>query len=158
MKTLLVVWDRHVLASHDCTGVFVLFKNSRNVSHDKCVLESYKHDCRAWVYPAWFSTGNISHTPWLWDLFLACSPRCVTARACMSAVKCDLRWPWPPLSQLGQHVPNVGLTGGTALRTGTHTGATIMKKDLLVSWLTLSFTQALWYQDPGTLLIMKSSW
>lgn len=101
------------------------------------------------------------HTPVLWDLFLACSPQCVTAQAFMSAVKCDLKWLWPPLSQLGQEVFNVGLTGVTVLRTRAHTvttGAIIIKKDQWDSLLTLVLILALWCQDPGTLLNSKSSW
>lgn len=49
----------------------------------------------AWIYPAWSwsLTGNISL---LWDLFLTCSPQHFIARAFMSAVKSDLKWPWPP--------------------------------------------------------------
>lgn len=63
-----------------------------------------------------------SYTLVLWDLFLAFSSQPVAARTFMSAVKCDL-------SQLGLNVPNAGLTGATTLRTATHTGTAIMKKD-----------------------------
>lgn len=51
----------------------------------------------------------------------------------MSAVKCDLKCPWPSLSQLGQRDPNAGLTdGGGAEKWITHlvtTGTVIMKKE-----------------------------
>lgn len=53
----------------------------------------------SWSYRQYF------HTPWLWDLLLACSPRCVTDPAFMQAVKCDLKWPWLPAFTVGSECP-----------------------------------------------------
>lgn len=57
-----------------------------------------------WGLSSWVMVSNwqLFHPRWLWDLFLACSCPCVTARASMSAIKCDLKWAWPPAFTVGR--------------------------------------------------------
>lgn len=82
--------------------IFVVIYDGRNVKLDNMVKKGLPMTaCPQYVVMIMVINRECVHTNRVWDLFLAFSSQCVTAQASVSAVKCDLKWPRPPLSQWG---------------------------------------------------------